>query len=65
MAMLGWEELEQTCLSCRKCALADTRHNVVFGVGPRDAEICVRAVSAAERVHQPHAQGTGGRCAGL
>ena len=39
MAMLGWEELEQTCLSCRKCALADTRHNVVFGVGPRDAEI--------------------------
>lgn len=39
MAMLGWEELEQTCLNCQKCALADTRHNVVFGVGPRDAEI--------------------------
>ncbi|MCI9186054.1 MAG: uracil-DNA glycosylase [Oscillospiraceae bacterium] len=37
--MLDWEELEQTCLNCRKCALADTRTNVVFGVGPRDAEI--------------------------
>ena len=34
-----WEELEQTCLGCQKCALADTRHNVVFGVGPRNAEI--------------------------
>ena len=39
MAMLNWEGLEQTCKSCRKCALADTRHNVVFGVGPRDAEV--------------------------
>lgn len=35
----SWEELERACLSCQKCALADTRHNVVFGVGPRDAEI--------------------------
>lgn len=34
-----WEALEQACLSCQKCALADTRHNVVFGVGPRDAEV--------------------------
>lgn len=39
MSMLDWEELEQTCLNCKKCALADTRTNVVFGVGPRDAEI--------------------------
>lgn len=39
MAMLNWEALEQTCKSCQKCALADTRHNVVFGVGPRDAEV--------------------------
>ena len=39
MSMLDWEELEQTCLNCRKCALADTRTNVVFGVGPLDAEI--------------------------
>ena len=39
MAMLNWEALERTCMSCQKCALADTRHNVVFGVGPRDAEV--------------------------
>ena len=39
MAMMDWETLEHTCKSCQKCALADTRHNVVFGVGPRDAEI--------------------------
>lgn len=42
MLITNWEELEQTCLSCQKCALADTRHNVVFGTGPRDAEVmCV------------------------
>ena len=34
-----WEELERTCLSCQKCALADDRHHVVFGVGARDAEV--------------------------
>ena len=34
-----WEELERTCLSCQKCALADGRHHVVFGVGARDAEV--------------------------
>lgn len=39
MAMMNWEALEQTCKSCQKCALADTRHNVVLGVGPRDAEV--------------------------
>ena len=39
MAMLNWDELEQTCTGCQKCALADTRKNVVFGVGPRTAEV--------------------------
>ena len=39
MAMLNWEALERTCMSCQRCALADTRHNVVFGVGARDAEV--------------------------
>ena len=39
MAMLNWEALEQTCMACQKCALADTRHHVVFGVGRRDAEV--------------------------
>ena len=34
-----WEALKQDCMACRGCALADTRTNVVFGVGPKDAEI--------------------------
>ena len=37
--MLDWKELEQECLSCQKCALSQTRHNVVFGTGPQDAEV--------------------------
>ena len=39
MAMLNWEALESTCRSCQRCALADTRTNVVFGVGNPKAEI--------------------------
>lgn len=39
MATLDWNTLEQTCKDCRKCALADTRHNVVFGVGNLNAEV--------------------------
>ena len=39
MAMMDWDTLERTCRDCQKCALAGTRHNVVFGVGPRDAEV--------------------------
>lgn len=37
--MKNWDELEAECLSCRKCALADTRTNVVFGDGNRQAEV--------------------------
>ena len=37
--MLNWAELEHTCRSCQKCALAETRHNVVFGEGNREAEV--------------------------
>ena len=37
--MLSWQELEQTCLQCRRCGLCETRHNVVFGVGNRNADI--------------------------
>ena len=29
--MTNWEELHRRCMSCQKCALADTRTNVVFG----------------------------------
>ena len=39
MAMLNWTELEQQCRNCQKCALAEERTNVVFGVGARDAEV--------------------------
>ena len=35
----SWEALERACGACRGCALAETRTNVVFGDGARDAEI--------------------------
>ena len=34
-----WEALERDCGQSRACALAETRTNVVFGDGARDAEI--------------------------
>ena len=37
--MTSWEDLEQRCMQCRKCALADTRTHVVFGAGNRNAEV--------------------------
>jgi len=37
--MTTWESLEQSCLSCTRCALCETRTNVVFGMGSRSAEI--------------------------
>jgi len=36
---MTWEELEQSCLACRQCALWETRTNVVFGVGRQDAGV--------------------------
>ena len=39
MAMLNWEALREQCMGCQKCALAETRHHVVFGVGRPDAEV--------------------------
>ena len=39
MERLNWGALEQACMSSQKCALADTRTHVVFGVGPRNAEV--------------------------
>ena len=35
----SWEQLKRDCMSCRGCALAQTRTNVVFGVGSETAEI--------------------------
>lgn len=37
--MLDWETLEQKCRSCRRCDLHQTRNNVVFGVGNRNADV--------------------------
>ena len=34
-----WERLRERCLTCRDCALCETRHNVVFGVGSTQAEV--------------------------
>ena len=36
---MTWEELESTCLQCRKCGLCEKRTNVVFGVGNRSADV--------------------------
>lgn len=37
--MTPWENLQNECLQCRACALADTRKNVVFGMGNMEAEV--------------------------
>lgn len=37
--MKEMDELKAQCLQCRSCPLAQTRHNVVFGVGPAPSEI--------------------------
>ena len=37
--MKNWEGLRAECMACRKCALAETRHNVVFGSGNPNAEV--------------------------
>ncbi len=37
--MLNWEALEQECKHCENCALCQTRTNVVFGVGKKNADI--------------------------
>lgn len=35
----SFEELEKVCKACEKCELCKTRHNVVFGVGNKNAEV--------------------------
>lgn len=36
---MNWQELERACHECRRCPLAQTRTNVVFGVGDPNAEV--------------------------
>lgn len=35
----SWEKLETACKNCNKCALCETRNNVVFGVGNKNSNI--------------------------
>ena len=37
--MSNWQELEQKCMQCTACRLCEKRHNVVFGVGNREARV--------------------------
>jgi len=37
--MLDWEALAKTCDRCTACELCQRRHNVVFGVGKKNADI--------------------------
>lgn len=39
MAVTDWKALFAACGACRRCELANTRHNVVVGVGNPQAEI--------------------------
>ncbi len=36
---MDWESLKSAALSCARCGLCETRHNVVFGVGNPNADI--------------------------
>ena len=36
---MDWDSLQAACQDCKRCELFRTRNNVVFGVGPKDAEI--------------------------
>lgn len=35
----NWEQLENECKQCKKCKLCQTRNNVVFGTGNKQANI--------------------------
>lgn len=37
--MMDWGTLQETCRICTRCGLCETRKNVVFGVGNKQADI--------------------------
>ena len=39
MEYTNWQSLQTDCLQCQKCPLWETRRNVVFGIGPQDADV--------------------------
>ena len=61
--MSEWEALCQECLRCHACTLADTRTNVVFGVGREDAEVLFigEAPGANEDIQGEPFVGRGGK----
>ena len=61
--MSEWEALRQECLHCHACTLADTRTNVVFGVGREDAEVMIigEAPGANEDLQGEPFVGRGGK----
>ena len=36
---MDWSQLENVCINCAKCGLCNTRTNVVFGVGNKEAKV--------------------------
>ena len=36
---MDWKELEECAAGCTRCGLCETRHNVVFGMGNREADV--------------------------
>ena len=36
---MDWQVLEQQCVNCTECRLCQTRKNVVFGVGCKEADV--------------------------
>ena len=47
--MKDWDALYEECIHCQKCGLAETRTNVVFGEGARDAEVMFIGRAPASR----------------
>ena len=47
--MADWTSLQQDCLHCQKCALHETRHNVVFGVGNPASPVMLIGKAPANR----------------
>ena len=39
MIYTNWADLKNDCMACTRCPLYETRHHVVFGVGPEQAEV--------------------------
>ena len=37
--MLDWKDLEKACKNCTRCGLCETRNNVVFGIGIKNADV--------------------------